>query len=92
MWDKKSIDFHDISTIVHKLLNKFSIADLKSVPTVNQIFEYGLDLSLNGSLLGSFGKLNNKILKLSEVSQDVFYAELDWKEISEAIRQEDSIS
>ncbi|MFY0624972.1 MAG: phenylalanine--tRNA ligase subunit beta [Reichenbachiella sp.] len=79
--DKKSIDFHDISGIVHKLLDKFSLADLNSVPSKNQIFDYGLDISLNGSILGSFGKLNNKVLKLTDVSQDVFYAELDWKKL-----------
>ena len=79
--DKKSIDFHDLSGMVHKLLNKFNLADLDSVPTQQPIYEYGLDVSLNGSILASFGKLNQKVTKLSEVIQEVFYADLEWKKL-----------
>lgn len=79
--DKKSIDFHDISGTVHKLLDKFSIADVDSVPTTNPIFEYGLDISFNRAQLVSFGKLNKKVLKQVEVNQDVFYAEINWKRL-----------
>ncbi len=79
--DKKSIDFHDLSGMVHKLLNKFNLADFDSVPTQQPIYEYGLDVSLNGSHLASFGKLNRKVTKLADVSQEVFYAELEWKKL-----------
>ena len=79
--DKKSIDFHDLSGMVHKLLNKFNLADFDSVPTQQPIYEYGLDVSLNGSVLASFGKLNRKVTKLADVSQEVLYAELEWKKL-----------
>lgn len=76
--DKKSIDFYDISSTVHKILDKFSVAEFDSVPTDHPAFEYGLDISRNGKLLVSFGKISHKVLKVAEVSQDVFYAEFHW--------------
>ncbi|WP_316044794.1 phenylalanine--tRNA ligase subunit beta [Reichenbachiella agarivorans] len=76
--NKKSVDFHDMSAVVHKLLDKFSVTAVDSVPTENQVFEYGLDLSVDGKLLMSFGKLKSKLCKIVGVSQEVFYAEVQW--------------
>lgn len=76
--DKKSIDFYDISSTVHKILDKFSVAEFDSVPTDHPAFEYGLDISKDGQMLVSFGKINQKVLKVVDVSQDVFYAEFHW--------------
>jgi phenylalanyl-tRNA synthetase beta chain len=52
-----------------------------SAPSQHPMFEYGLDITSNGALLASFGKLNKKAAKLAEVSQEVFYAEFDWKKL-----------
>lgn len=76
--DKKSIDFYSISSTVHKILDKFSITEFDSVPTGNPVFDYGLDISKDGQLLVSLGKVNRKVQKVAEVSQDVFYAEFNW--------------
>ncbi|MEP2026092.1 MAG: phenylalanine--tRNA ligase subunit beta [Reichenbachiella sp.] len=76
--DKKSIDFYNISSTVHKILDKFSITEFDSVPTNNSVFDYGLDISKDGQLLVSFGKVNPKVQKVAEVTQDVFYAEFNW--------------
>lgn len=76
--DKKSIDFYNISSTVHKILDKFSLAEFDSVPTSNPVFDYGLDLSKDGQLLVSLGKISPKVQKVAEVTQDVFYAEFNW--------------
>lgn len=76
--DKKSNDFHSISGVVHKLLDKFSVRGFDSLPSENQIFEFGLDISVNGLVIASFGKLNAKVCKLVGVNQDTFYAEFHW--------------
>lgn len=76
--DKKSIDFYNISSTVHKILDKFSIAEFDSVPTNNPVFDYGLDISKDGQLLVSLGKVNRKVQEVAEVTQDVFYAEFNW--------------
>ena len=79
--DKKSNDFYSISSTVHKILDKFSVDEFDSVPTSNPIFEYGLDISKDGQLLVSFGKLIKKVQKVAEVTQEVFYAEFDWEKM-----------
>lgn len=79
--DKKTSDFHELSSIVHKLLDKFSVADFQSVPTQSQGFEYGLDIMLNNVVLVSFGKLKAKLTKIIGVNQSVFYAEFNWSKM-----------
>ncbi|MCV9386888.1 phenylalanine--tRNA ligase subunit beta [Reichenbachiella ulvae] len=79
--EQKPIDFHDLSAVVHKILDKFSVADMDSVPTQSEVFEYGLDISVNGVLLASFGKLKKKVTKVIGVNQDVFFAELNWPKL-----------
>lgn len=76
--DKKSIDFYSISSTVHKILDKFSLAEFDSMPTSNPVFDYGLDISKDGQHLVSLGKVSQKIQKVAEVAQDVFYAEFNW--------------
>lgn len=80
-WSSKSeqSDFHGMSSIVHKVLNKFLLKELKSVPTTSQVFQYGLDVSENGKNIVSFGLLNNDILKKTDLGQAVFYAEFNWE-------------
>ncbi len=79
--EKKAMDFHSISSVIHKILDKFSVSTFDSAPSENKIFDYGLDILVNGVLLTSFGKLNKKVSKLVGVSQDVFYAEVHWAKL-----------
>jgi phenylalanyl-tRNA synthetase beta chain len=76
--DKKSADFHSISAVVHKILDKFSVTEFTSIPTENSVFEYGLDISLDDTVLVSFGKLSTKVQKVVGVSREVYYAEFNW--------------
>jgi len=73
-----NVAFHDLSSAVNKILGNFNIADHGSMPTANGAFEYGLDLSANGKTLASIGKLKHKLAVSAEVSQPVFYAEVNW--------------
>ena len=41
-------------------------------------FAYGLKLMLGQKEIGSIGLVDDKLLKLAEVRQEVFFAELDW--------------
>jgi phenylalanyl-tRNA synthetase beta chain len=41
-------------------------------------FSYGLVLKLGEKEIGRIGLVDDKILKLAEVRQDVWFAELDW--------------
>lgn len=73
-----NVAFHDLSSAINKILSSFNIADHISIPSVNGAFEYGLDLSVNGKTLASIGKLKPKLADSAEVSQPVFYGEVNW--------------
>ena len=76
--DTTQVEFYDLSAAVYKVLNCFNLGGIDSEPTTNQYLEYGLDLSVNGKKLASIGKLKNSILKATEVSQSVFFADINW--------------
>ncbi|MBN3582679.1 phenylalanine--tRNA ligase subunit beta [Algoriphagus aestuarii] len=70
--------FADLYATVEKILEKLNIniGDLSMVESAP--FAYGLKLMLGQKEIGTIGLLDDKILKLSEVRQEVFFAELDW--------------
>lgn len=74
----KPVDFHDLSSSVIKLIQKFSDAELTSVVRQDEIFRYGLLLQLNGRDVAKFGLLHKNLCSKLEIAQDVFYAEVDF--------------
>jgi len=72
------VEFYDLSAAVYKVLNCFNLGDIDSEPTTSQYYEYGLDLLVNGKKLASLGKLKRSLLKATEVSQSVFFADINW--------------
>ncbi len=71
--------FHDILSIVKKVLGHFGHSNLDSVDTQNDHFSYGLTISLNNKAIVEVGKVNPKV---SDVKQEVFYADFDWAYLS----------
>lgn len=76
--DSAQVEFYDLSAAVYKVLNCFNLEGIDSEPTTNEYYEYGLDLSVNGKKLASFGKLKKSILNATGVSQFVFFADINW--------------
>lgn len=77
----RPVEFFDLSAAVQQILNKLNIGGFETQPAAGKAFEYGLDFVLNGKVFGSAGKVKKSHLKLAEVRQDVFYADLDWKQL-----------
>ena len=76
--ENAAVGFHDMASAVQRILTKFNALNYTTLPTTNECFDYGLDIQLNEKNIGTYGKLNGKLTRISEVKQDVFYAELDW--------------
>lgn len=77
----RPVEFYDIAAVVQQILNKLNIAGFETQPTADHTYEYGLDFALNGKIFASAGKVKKSHLKLAEVRQEVFYADLDWKQL-----------
>ncbi|HSJ67732.1 MAG TPA: phenylalanine--tRNA ligase subunit beta [Anditalea sp.] len=74
----KPVSFPDLYGVVERILEKLNLPDLDLEIIHDQPFAYALQLSLGNKLVGKIGLVNDKIARLAEVKQEVFYAELNW--------------
>lgn len=83
-WKHKSasIDFYFVKSIVHALFNRLGIpmqelkpSEVKHEGVYSQALVYK---NRAGQIIMSIGKLTRTILKDFDLSQDVFYADIDW--------------
>ncbi|MDN5200784.1 phenylalanine--tRNA ligase subunit beta [Fulvivirgaceae bacterium BMA10] len=75
----RQLEFYDLSSIVHKILDKFKIKSYGSTPIHDDLFSYGLDLSVEEKTVVRFGKLAQKISDQTNITEGVFYADFDWE-------------
>lgn len=72
------VNFHDLASLVYKLLSKFGVTKIESEDINSDLFSYGLTISVNKKPLVYMGKVNPKAAKLTGVSNEVFHADFDW--------------
>ncbi|MDF2159075.1 phenylalanine--tRNA ligase subunit beta [Algoriphagus sp. CAU 1675] len=79
-WLKPAVPFGfaDLYTTVEKILEKLNIEPGEISMVEKAPFTYGLTLGLGEKEIASLGLVDEKILKLAEVRQEVWYAELNW--------------
>lgn len=79
-WISKNnpLEFHDLSTVVIKLLQKFTSTGFKSIFLEEDIFKYGLSLQIEGKNVAKVGLLHKSVVGQLEITQDVFYAEVNF--------------
>jgi phenylalanyl-tRNA synthetase beta chain len=78
-WISKSrpIHFHDFYGAVLKIINKFIQGSSNSEIFKDPVFDYGLRLVYKDHVIAKLGLLSQQVTKLVELSQKVFYAEVD---------------
>jgi len=74
----KTVEFHDLSAIVLKLIQKFSPDSYISKVLSDEVFNYGLEIIQKNRHVAKFGLLNKNVTKMLSIDQDVFYAEVDF--------------
>ncbi len=75
----KSLEFHDLSSVVIKLIQKFTVADYRSIFLEEDIFKYGLSIQIEGKNIAKLGLLDKSVVGQLEITQDVFYSEVDFE-------------
>jgi phenylalanyl-tRNA synthetase beta chain len=70
--------FHDLSSMVIKLLSKFTNTAYKSNFLERGIFKYGLSIVQNNQSVAKIGLLGKNITNQLQIEQDVYYAEIDF--------------
>jgi phenylalanyl-tRNA synthetase beta chain len=72
------VQFHDLASVVYKLLAKFGITRTDSEDTSSDLFSYGITISVNKKPIVHLGKVNKKAATLTDISNEVFFADFDW--------------
>lgn len=75
---EKPFGFADLYATVERILERLNIELGQVSMREASPFAYGLVLKLGEKELGTIGLVEDKILKLAEVRQDVWFVELDW--------------
>lgn len=88
-WQAHSVEvsFHNLSSIIRKIFNRFDIVDPVQKLIDDPRFSYGLDYQLNGKSIAQAGLLHPKLAALAGVKQSVFFASLDWPALLEKVRK-----
>ena len=81
MGNTRPLEFHDLSAVIHKCLDKFNISAYNSGVIQNGVFEFGLEITVSNKSLIQLGKLTSEVCALSDIKQPVFYADIDWEEL-----------
>ena len=81
-WNTKpeKASFFTLRAVAEKLLRRFGIDiyALKSEPTQSDLFAEGLTMSLNGKELLQIGVVSDKLRRLTDVKQEVYYLEMNF--------------
>ena len=72
------VSFHDLSSIIRKIFNRFDISDPSQKPSEKPIFNYGLTFVHQGEIVAELGQVAPPVARLSRVKQPVFYATVLW--------------
>lgn len=75
---ERELHFHDLSEAVAKILSKFDLSNTDTEEVKNDLFDYGLRISLNKKPIAELGKVAQKLTKPLKIGQEIFYAKIDW--------------
>ena len=74
----KKVQFHDLAAVVYKLLAKFGITRTDSEDISSDLFSYGITILTNKKPIVHLGKVHKKAAALTDISNEVFFADFDW--------------
>jgi phenylalanyl-tRNA synthetase beta chain len=86
--------FFVMKSLLEKLLRRFGIdvSNLKADDAPKDLFADGLSLSIpKGKHVVTFGIVANNILKMMDISPDVFFAEISFQAILNSVKQDKTV-
>ena len=78
-WQHKTqaVAYHDLAQQVANIIQKSGVASIKQETVKHQLFDYALQLLVNGNVVCTAGKVKHALVKDLGVKQEIFYAELN---------------
>ncbi len=77
------VDFFDLKSVLIQLLQKLGInhKDLKFREVSNTLYSYALEIGIKKNNFAIIGKLNKQSLDTLNISQEVFYGDINWSKL-----------
>jgi phenylalanyl-tRNA synthetase beta chain len=76
---QQAADFYDLKNAAIGVIEKVTSAKLTSQPIANSpTFEYGMHVMIGNKSVAEIGKVKPTIAKEIGISQEIFYAKIDW--------------
>lgn len=89
-WNSKEqkSDFFNIKCYAEMILTRmgFKVENLTLDECSEDIYREGIVYSQNGKHIVTIGMLSHKVLKMADIDQEVYYAELSWENLLKAIK------
>ena len=82
--------FYQLRAYVNNIFARMgvNVSKLTTERLVNELFQDGLAIKAqNGKALGFIGIVARKVLKIFDIEQDVYYADLDWNQLIKQNKQ-----
>jgi phenylalanyl-tRNA synthetase beta chain len=73
----KQVSYYDIAQHVSNIFYKCGIKDIKQEDITDQLFDYGVKISLRDQEVAKIGKVKSQLLKDFAIKQELFFAELN---------------
>jgi phenylalanyl-tRNA synthetase beta chain len=73
----KQVSYYDIAQHVSNILYKCGIKDIKQEDITDQLFDYGVKISIRDHEVAKIGKVKSQLLKDFAIKQELFFAELN---------------
>ena len=88
-WNNKTekVSFYQLKGLVDGLLSRLNIKSLQVSDAETDHLAYGLTYHRGAQVFVSFGAVNRKDLKTTDVQGEVFYADFNWDALMKAIRK-----
>src|SRR5690606_30447278 len=76
---EEKTNFFTLKGKIFEILKRLGINQGEENPYSNPIYSDALSLEIDGKTLGNLGKIHKNVLKKADISQEIFYAELNWE-------------
>jgi phenylalanyl-tRNA synthetase beta chain len=83
---KDNVNFYSLKGYVQAIFERLGI-EVKLNEKVSDLFSRGLSLTWNKKVIAEFGAVSKSLLKIADVRQEVFYADINWDVVLEALKK-----
>lgn len=94
-WNLKDspTDFYNLKSVVELVFTKLGLnLDKYHNDTIsNSVFEYGISHDINNKVLCSYGKISTGLANKTDISQEVYYAEINWDMVLDLIKSQKTV-